>query len=276
LRLAFWTSEKPDPSKPWLLLIHGFPTSSWDWTAVWTALGDQFNLAALDMLGFGLSDKPRNIAYSLLSQADFHEALLSEIGIGEVHILAHDYGVSVTQELMARHNERCLSFAIRSICFLNGGLFPEHYRARPIQILGRTPLGPLISLMLNKRRLRKGFDQVFGPETKASDGEINGHWALITEQGGQVLFHKLLAYIPERKKYRSRWVGAMENTQIPFCIINGGADPVSGAHLFDHFTTAFPHAFAKLLPEIGHYPQTEAPDAVVEAFNQFHNTVFRK
>ena len=61
---------------------------------------------AADFLGFGFSDKPRNYPYSILDQADLLEALLREKGITHVHIISHDYGDTVAQELLARFQER--------------------------------------------------------------------------------------------------------------------------------------------------------------------------
>src|SRR5215218_11392351 len=45
------------PGKAPLLLIHGFPTASYDWHRVWPALAERYSLYALDLLGFGLSAK---------------------------------------------------------------------------------------------------------------------------------------------------------------------------------------------------------------------------
>ena len=55
--------------------MHGFPTCAWDWLPVWETLGAKHSLIACDMLGFGLSDKPRT-GYSIHRQADLQEALL--------------------------------------------------------------------------------------------------------------------------------------------------------------------------------------------------------
>ena len=270
-RIAHWTSRKPDDDKPWLLLLHGYPTSSWDWSGLWPGLKRRFNLAALDMLGFGLSDKPRGARYAIADQADLHEALLAQLGVGEAHLFAHDYGDTVAQELLARHNEGALSFSVKSICFLNGGLFPEQHRARPIQKLGLTPLGGLLGLMMTRERFRETFDAIFGPYTKAPDAEINAHWALIKEQGGRGVLHKLLRYIPERRAHRARWVGALEETSVPLRLIDGGADPVSGRHLYEYYLEQVPKADAVLLDDIGHYPHTEAPERTLAAFLEFHD-----
>lgn len=270
-QLRYWTSQEKDETKPWLLLIHGYPTSSWDWTFVWRALSAHFRLAALDLLGFGLSEKPKNIDYTISMQADFEEALLERLAIGEAHILAHDYGDTVAQELLARHNEGALSFLLKSVVFLNGGLFPEQHRARPIQKLGLTPFGFLLGLTLTKARLRTTFDEIFGAETRASSEEIDAHWTMIVEGGGKRVMHKLLRHIPERRENRARWVGALQAASIPLRLIDGGADPVSGAHLYHHYKEQVPNADAVLLDAIGHYPQTEAPDAVVRHFLDFHH-----
>lgn len=273
-RIAYWAHEEPgapNPQKPWLMLIHGFPTSSWDWSGMWLELEKHFNLAALDMLGFGLSDKPSNIHYSILDQADLQEALLEHLGVSEAHLLVHDYGNTVGQELLARQNDRTLSFALRSLVFLNGGLFPEQHRPLLIQKLGLTPIGGLIGKMLTRDKLRKTFDEIFGPETKASDDEIDAHWSLINENKGRRVFHKLLQYIPERQVMRPRWVGALKETGVPLRLIDGGADPISGKHLYEYYNQEVPNADAVLFEDIGHYPQTEAPARVLSAFFDFHN-----
>ncbi len=272
-RIAYWATKNPDDAKPWLLLIHGFPTSSWDWTAVWSDLEKHFNLAVIDMLGFGLSDKPRNIRYRIIDQADLQEVLLERLGVGDAHVLAHDYGDTVAQELIARHNENALSFSLKSVMLLNGGLFPEQHRARPIQKFGLSPLGGLIGLVMSRASLRKGFDEIFGPNTKASDKEIDTHWALLTENNGQRIFHKLLNYIPERRDNRARWVGALQQATMPIGLIDGGADPVSGSHMYEHFVNLVPKAPAHLLDEIGHYPQTEDPQSVARLFLEFHQNI---
>ena len=269
-KIAYWREKDSNDQKPVLLLIHGFPTSSWDWSGVWGGLSARFSLVAADMLGFGLSDKPRNIRYHIRDQADILTALISKLNLHEVHILSHDYGVSVAQELLARQLDADIAFEVTTASFLNGGLFPELHRPRPIQQLGISPLGPIVSRLLSRDKLRKGFDEIFGEKTKASDAEIDAHWSLITENDGNLIFHKLLRYMIDRQENRDRWVGALEKTDVPLLLINGGADPVSGEHLFDYFRKTVPGANAKLLPDIGHYPQTEAPDIVLESFLDFH------
>jgi pimeloyl-ACP methyl ester carboxylesterase len=258
---------------PVLLCIHGFPTASWDWHLLWPQLTQRFRVIALDMIGFGFSAKPPTYPYAIRDQATIHETLLRELGVDFIHILAHDYGDSVAQELLARYEDRRQTSAagikIESVCFLNGGLFPEAHRARRIQKLLLTPLGPLLSRLTSERRFRRSFAAVFGPNTRPSDEELKAAWSLVAHNGGSKIAHKLIRYIPERRQQRDRWVGVLQQTKVPMRLIDGPADPVSGAHMAARYRELVPNADVVLLDGIGHYPQIEDPPGVLAAFLEF-------
>lgn len=258
-----------------LLLVHGFPTSSWDWAKVWDALCAQFpRVIAPDMIGFGYSAKPADYAYSIFDQAELHEKLLLQLGVRCIHILAHDYGDTVAQELLARHEDRKAkndaSLVIESCVFLNGGLFPETHRPRPIQKLLLTPLGSLLSRLMSRRGFGKSFSAVFGPHTQPSVEELDQFWSLIQHNNGHRIMHRLIRYIPERRANRERWVGVLQTTKVPLRVINGPVDPVSGQHMVDRYRELVPNPDTVTLPGIGHYPQVEDSAAVTKAFLGFH------
>ena len=252
--------------KPVVLLIHGFPTASFDFAPIWPLLEKKFNLITADMLGFGFSDKPTDHAYSILEQADILLALLEREKISSFHILAHDYGVSVAQEILAR--QQGAKKPALSVCFLNGGLYPEFHKPLIVQKLMLTPLGPLMAFFFTKGKLRASFDAIFG-DKKASDEEIEAFWQLIDYHDGRRVVPKLLRYMVERRQYRERWVSAMEQTSIPVQMINGPLDPISGAHLAKAFAERNPRAKVHSLPGVGHYPQTEAPEKVADLYLKF-------
>ncbi len=261
-----------DGEGPPLVLLHGFPTSSWDWHRVWPALTDHFRVLAADFLGFGLSEKPRDHSYSLLAQTDLIGTLSEYVGFRRFHLLAHDYGVSVAQELLARDFDRRntdMPTVLRSVCFLNGGLFPEVHRPRPIQRLLLSPVGPVLTRLLNRRSFGRSFAPLFGRDTQPSEIELDAYWQLIEHFGGRYISHKLLRYIPERRNQRSRWVGSLQRAHCRLRLINGNADPVSGAHLAARYRELVPEPDIVHLANIGHYPHMEAPQAVVDAFLAF-------
>lgn len=254
-----------------VLVIHGFPTAGFDFDLVRPLLVPDFRLIVPDLLGFGFSDKPKPHRYSIMEQADLLEALLDRIGCGPVHILAHDYGDTVAQELLARDNARASGERrFLSVCLLNGGLFPETHRARLIQKLLASPLGPLVNRLNDRRRFDKSFSAVFGPDTRPSFSDLEAFWALINENDGRHVFTSLIGYMAERRAHRERWVGALIRAHCPVGLINGALDPVSGAHMVARYREIVRDVdFIRMLPGIGHYPQVEAPKETARDFRDF-------
>lgn len=262
--IRYWRAGQGEP----LLLIHGFPTASWDWHYLWAPLAARYQVIACDMLGFGDSAKPRGHAYSLLQQADLQQALLAHLGIVQpVHVMAHDYGDSVAQELLARHLEGRSQLA--SCVFLNGGLFPETHRPVLLQKLLLSPIGPLIGRLFSRQELAQNFAKVFGPQTQPSAGELDDFWSLIAANDGPAIMHLLIRYMPERRVQRARWVAAMQAGRVPLRVIDGAADPISGVHMVARYRELIDAADTVLLAQIGHYPQTEAPAEVLSHYVQF-------
>jgi pimeloyl-ACP methyl ester carboxylesterase len=270
---AVFTRAGGDPARPALLLIHGFPTASWDWGALWAPLGARWRVLTLDLLGFGFSAKPRDFPYSIAAQADLLEDFLRVQDVAEYHVLAHDYGDTVAQELLARQAGPGARPRLRSVALLNGGLFPEVHRARLVQRLLASPLGPLVARAVTRRGFGRSLRAIFGPATPPGARELDGFWTLLQQHDGRAVMPRLIGYMAERRQQRARWVGALQQATIPLRLIDGAADPVSGAHLARRYRELVPQADVVELPGIGHYPQVEAPQAVLEAYLAFRARV---
>ena len=263
-------TQQYSPQTSVLLLIHGFPTSSWDWLPMWGDLIKNYRVIALDMLGFGFSDKPNNRNYSIHGQADIVEALVAAKGLESFHVLAHDYGDTVAQELLARQLEGNGVGQWLSCCFLNGGLFPETHRALLTQKLLLSPIGSLLNSFTGFRKFCRNFSSVFGADTQPSDQELNDFWWLINFNNGKHLFHNLITYISDRIQHRERWVSALQTSSIPLALINGSVDPVSGSHMVARYKELECRLdYCAELPTIGHYPQVEAPEDVLTHYQIF-------
>jgi len=266
--------DTAEAGRPVIFKIHGFPTSSWDWAPIWNELSAAYRLVALDMLGFGFSDKPNPHTYSIMEQADLCEALVRELELEDFHVFAHDYGDTVAQELLARQNEGAGVGKWLSLGLLNGGLFPETHQALLIQKLLLSPIGPLLNKLSTKRTFDKSLSALFGNDTKPSPEELESFWGLIDHKRGKDVLYRLMTYMRDRKVHRERWVQALRDSVVPIGLINGSVDPVSGAHMVAHYreVVSSDH-FMVALPTIGHYPHVEAPEEVLEAYLRFLNTM---
>ncbi len=270
----FYIDEKPkQASDQTILFLHGFPTSSYDFDGIWPALNKNYRLVTLDMLGFGFSEKPNNRDYSIHQQADLFESLISKLGLDSFHVVAHDYGVSVAQELLARQLDNNGSGRWLSCVLLNGGLFPETHRALAIQKLMLSPLGKWINRLAGIKQFSKSFSSVFGAATQPSTLQLQEFWESICHRNGRHLFHNLITYILDRREHRARWVDALQSSTVQMALINGSVDPVSGSHLVDRYKELDCRLdYLKELPTIGHYPHVEAADQVAEAIIEFLET----
>ena len=105
-----------------ILVLHGFPTCSYDWRHVLDDLTARRRVVIPDMLGYGLSPKPDQ-PYSLFEHADHMTAVADALALGEVDLVTHDMGDSVGGELLARSLDGDLPFGIRRRVLTNGSIY---------------------------------------------------------------------------------------------------------------------------------------------------------
>ena len=254
-----------------LLALHGFLTSSHDYHKIHAPLAEKFSVVCFDMIGYGFSAKPVDFDYTTFNQVDLLQALIEHLRIERLHILAHDYGNTITQELLARAEEKRLNFEIKSICFLNGALFPETHRPILAQKILISPFGFLFGRLISDAKFKKNLASIFGKHTQPSEEELNEFLEVFKYNNGRRIAHKLIRYMSERREFRERWVGALRRMSQPFRFIDGLADKVSGAHLVERFRQLLPHQTDIIeLENIGHFPHFETPEVVLEKFFEFH------
>lgn len=249
---------------PVVTWLHGFPTSSWDWVPLFGALAAADapgrRDVTLDLLGFGASAKPRGHDYLITEQADLVEAVWRTHGVTRTALVAHDYGVTVAQELLARRAEGRLPVELTQLAFLNGGLFPHLHRPVRIQTQMVGPLGPVLAFLSSERRFTAALRSVL--TVQPTDAELHDHWRAFSRDHGNRNMHRLLTYMQQRRDNEERWVGALVADTLPKRFVWGPDDPVSGAHVVSELQARMPQWPVHVLDGVGHYPQLEAPDRV--------------
>jgi pimeloyl-ACP methyl ester carboxylesterase len=251
-------------NRPVLVLIHGFPTSSWDYHKVFEILKIEFRVIAFDHLGYGDSEKPRNYQYSVYDHVNQLCELLNSLQVEKAYFVAHDYGTCVLQELMAQIAEEKRRDIFLGSAFMNGSMYAHLYHALLIQRLFAKPIiGAIVTRLVNRAAFYKNFRSVFSPRYAISDSELEEFWQSVFNRGGHRLYHRLTHFMKERPKEDTRWVAAIENTKKPLGFIWGIADPLLG-HVFNYVKDKIPSATFVPLPDVGHYPQTEKPEDVAK------------
>jgi pimeloyl-ACP methyl ester carboxylesterase len=176
----------------------------------------------------------------------------------------HDYGGIVGQELIDRALGGALGFTIERLVVLNSGIVYSAYRPTRLQRLLALPVvGRLLASRITADRVRSGLDAVRGPAL--TDAEFAGLWVGISRDDGHRLAHLLIHYNTERATHHQRWEAAMSRWPGPIRLVWGLADPVSGQHVLTRARALLPTAEVTKLAGIGHFPQSEAPQAVAAA-----------
>ena len=256
---------------PAMLMVHGFPTAGCDWAEIAAELAPHFRLIVPDLIDYGRSLNPTGRTWHIHDQADMLEDLLKHAGVSAAHIVAHDVGDTVCQELLARDEEGVLGFTIESLVLMNGGIFPAEHRARPVQKLLLSPVGPFVATLMGRKKFMAALAEVFGPETKPDEEASKVIWDISTGVNGKRSFARRIHYMADRKQYEQRWVAALKETDVKMRMINGVDDPVSGAHVCDVIATMVPDMEVIRLEGVGHFPPLEAPAQCVKHILAFHN-----
>jgi pimeloyl-ACP methyl ester carboxylesterase len=247
---------------PPVLLLHGYPSSSYDWREQFELLGDR-HLIAFDFLGFGLSQKPPEQVYSLHMQADLVETIVRlRAGDQPVVLVAHDMGTSVATELLARDLRGRLPFALRSVLLFNGSMVLERASLTISQKLLRSRLGPVAARLSNERSFRAQFARIFSRAHPLSDEEAADQWALLSHDGGNRIVDKLTFYLHERVTFAARWHGALRDWPGGLELAWAGLDPICTEAVLGAVLELRPSAPLTRFPDLGHYPQLEDPPAV--------------
>ncbi|MFG1785779.1 alpha/beta fold hydrolase [Rhodococcus oryzae] len=251
-----------------LVIVHGFPGSSHDFAEVADRLGSGRRVVLLDLLGFGLSDKPTSARYSLFGQADLVEAVLGRLGIGRCVLIAHDMGDTVVAELMYRHNLGVLGFVPEQVILTNGSIFIDLAQLTSGQ-RGMLRL-PARALPFSPPRwlLARAIDRSFSPRAPAPAGAVDALIDAIERDGGGRLLPRQNRYILERRAHQDRWTAGLVEYREPLALIWGECDPIAIPEMTARLLELRPDTAVTVLSDIGHWPQLEAPERLAELIGQ--------
>lgn len=253
-------------SGPPVLVLHGYPTCSFDWRHVLGALCAHRRVVLLDFVGFGLSDKP-DVPYSLFHQADIVEALVAELGLTEIALVTHDMGDSVGGEVLARQIDGDSALRVAERIVTNGSIYIDDAQLTVGQQLllnlPDEPIDPEVGP--TEEMFCSGLASTFSPDFPPDAEELGAQWELVSRGDGHRLLARIIRYIPERRTHEHRWTGAIEHHDSPLRIVWGDADPVAVYDMAQRLSAAVPTAELVTLEGVGHYPMIETPGRFADA-----------
>ena len=260
-----------------LLLIHGFPESSYSFHSIIDGMLERFDrIILLDMIGYGLSDKPiQQYDYSLISQADAVMAAWKHFGISGGHVISHDMGTSVATEILARHENQLMpswfSEGLKSMTFTNGSMVLKYSNLRVTQKILLSKYGHLLKNILTFKLFNHQIRSAHGNQRLSAEA-VEKLWELTTLQNGHQKAYLTIRYLNDRKKFeKTRWLPALAATNLPVHFCWGDQDQVAkivmAHHLKEHVQ---PKAKLTIMEGLGHFCQLENPNKWVDAISSFY------
>ncbi len=221
-----------------LLVLHGYPSCSFDWHLVLDALRAHRRVITLDFLGFGLSDKP-DVRYSMRLQADVVEGVARRLGLTSVAMLTHDMGDTVGGELLARSLEGSLPFAVSQRVLTNGSIYIDMaHLTRGQEVLLSLDDAP--TDLVVARGFKAGLAATFSPKSTIPDDELDAQWLFAERNGGNRLMARTIRYIEDRRAEERRFTGAIEAHPSPLGVVWGADDPIAIVAMTDQLVRARP------------------------------------
>jgi pimeloyl-ACP methyl ester carboxylesterase len=275
-----WVLDQPATEEAGLepvLLLHGFPTCSFDWRHVLPALSRRRRVVLFDFPGFGLSAKPDQ-RYSLRGQADVAEAVCAALALDRIALVTHDMGDSVGGELLARDRDGDLDVEITRRVLANGSIYLELAHLTPGQLFlldladARLEPRPAEAPPDDGAAMRAALAATFSPDSPPDPGELEAQWALIARDGGQLLLPRTIRYIEDRRAEEARFTGAIERHPSPLAVVWGDQDPIADVAMVDRLRGRRSDVDVTVLNGVGHYPMIEDPARFAAATAAFLDT----
>lgn len=257
LKIAYQREGQGEP----MLLIHGITTYSFIWDTLVPGLSTSFDVIAVDLLGCGRSDKPRQADYSTLAQTEIIHNFISALGLETVHLVSHGAGGGIAQVMAVRYPGQIID-----LVFIN----PFGYDKWPVQSFNmmRIPFISDIALaMFDFRLLRLLIERGVYYKEKVTDEVMRLFCAPVKTSEGKYGFLQLANSFNNKQLKDLR--EDLRNLGMPVLIIRGDADPYLSPQITQTLQNDIKGSTLIHIKTGGHFIQLDEPDRLVKLIKDF-------
>ena len=251
-----------DESKPKLVLIHGFPNSSFDYYKMIPYLAGEYHIAALDFPGSGFSDKPLDgYNYMLAENAEIVDHFVREVvGFDDFALFTHDRGVSIGLAFLGNYLDHPNPGYTVNYHFLsNSGMFLPLANLVPFQL-------SLLDADAGERMIQARSAQ---PRRTEGEPESLAFSDIFAFNQGNISLLYVGRYLLERQVNETRWLENLLRSPVPVAYLWGLTDNVNPIRIPNHVWDTYLNdreveSSFWILPTAGHYPQRDNPEEVAK------------
>jgi pimeloyl-ACP methyl ester carboxylesterase len=244
--------ERAGEGEP-LVLLHGFGESTAAYAGVLPELSRRFAVVAIDLNGFGYTERPRDPArYSLEGQADLVLAVLDRLGLGRVRLAGHSYGGGLALYLAARHPER-----VDRLLLIDNTL-PLYFTQQRKSFVRWRWMASLAARTwaLSDSRIRKGLIEAYFDDTKVTPALVGEYASRLRIEGAADAFFGLVGHSEE-----APFELDLRTIAVPSLVVWGAEDALIPMSAAEARSRLMPRGAFVSIPACGHTPMEECPDA---------------
>jgi len=244
-----------------LLLLHGWGASSFSWRNNLLPLSEHFHVIALDLKGFGLTEKPKG-KYDLNEFTEHVKTFIDELGLEKICLVGNSMGGGIAINLTYNFEE----LIDRIILIDATAIRDENSLPLLFRIVGIKPIGELLSLfMINRKTVINALNQVYYDKSKINNAVIEGYYRPLKLQGSRRV---LLSSSRNLSKFKVL-ENYLEKINKKCLIIWGEKDPWLPVKYAYEINKKIRDSKLIIIPEAGHVPHEEKPEIVNEAIVNF-------
>jgi pimeloyl-ACP methyl ester carboxylesterase len=247
---------------PDIVLLHGNPSSSYTWRHLIEPLAKHHRVHAIDLPGYGFSEKPADAPYTATWMAGHVAAYLQTSGIESAIVVGNSMGGEVASELAALYPR-----SVRSLILIApAGLKTESADAPPLAM--RIAGLPVVGRLLTRLPLRSVFagalrDAYYDPSL-VSDDDVDAYYAPSNSRNGLAAFLARMHRDPHLDR-----TAVVATIRAPTLIILGEVDRFVPLSVGRRYGELIPASRVTVIEKAGHLPQEERPDAVLRALDDW-------
>jgi len=245
---------------PVVLFVHGTPSWSFEWRHLIRALASSHRCVAPDLLGFGLSERPRAFGYTPADHARALADFVAALRLERFALVVHDFGGPIGLPLCLEHPERVTHLALLNTWMWSFADDPQMARAG--RLIGGG-LGRLLYRALNlspRVILRQAWRR-----RETLTAAVHRHYlAPFPDWWSRehVLWTLARELLGSSDYYAALWSRRERLLGRPTAVVWGLADPAFRPDHLARWRGALPDARVAGLPGVGHWPQEEAHEVV--------------
>ncbi|NSL53232.1 alpha/beta fold hydrolase [Calidifontibacillus erzurumensis] len=251
--------------KPPLLLIHGVAATTYTFHALMPLLEDHFSIVALDLPGFGKSEKPSSFKYSYENYARIIAGCIKYFQLKNVNIVGHSMGGQV-----ALYTAKMIPEKIHSLILLASSGYLKRTNRAFIYCTYLPFFNYYVKKQVYKKEVREVLKNVFYNHSLITDDHIREFERPLQEKGFYTALKRLVRY-----REGDLTSDELHNIQIPTLLLWGKEDRVVPVHVGERLAKDLPNGKLIILEKTGHLLTEERPKEIFHhIFEYVYNVPF--